>query len=372
MLRRAAAKGPPTGPLEGKASRFARSTRIASFVGVLVLLVVTTFCYTNHYFATVSDDSVHPDDLSDQESTSEASARGSDQTFPTVKPSATEKIAFLFLTRGPLPLVPLWDRFFQGHEGRYSVYVHASTPAFAFPPDFSPTFRDALIPGGKVAWGDFSMVAAERKLLATAFFDPLNAFFALLSDSCIPLWPFTFIYSYVASANVSLLDAHHNKYRMGFRRYERHIFSPLIRKDDYVGGSQVGHGAARWGTARGSQMGHGAARWGTGQPDGARGSQMGHGAARWGTGRWGDSCTQVTLCCMPCTARVWEHLCLALCCWCSFAIARHSAHVMCVPCCGACAVAVVCAAEEARADDHEGHRPLPHTPEELPGAHHCQ
>ncbi|CAI7904854.1 unnamed protein product, partial [Closterium sp. NIES-54] len=37
----------------------------------------------------------------------------------------------------------------QGHEGRYSVYVHASTPAFAFPPDFSPTFRDALIPGGK-------------------------------------------------------------------------------------------------------------------------------------------------------------------------------------------------------------------------------
>ncbi|CAI5524124.1 unnamed protein product, partial [Closterium sp. Naga37s-1] len=238
MLRRAAAKGPPTGPLEGKASRFARSTRIASFVGVLVLLVVTTFCYTNHYFATVSDDSVHPDDLSDQESTSEASARGSDQTFPTVKPSATEKIAFLFLTRGPLPLVPLWDRFFQGHEGRYSVYVHASTPAFAFPPDFSPTFRDALIPGGKVAWGDFSMVAAERKLLAAAFFDPLNAFFALLSDSCIPLWPFTFIYSYVASANVSLLDAHHNKYRMGFRRYERHIFSPLIRKDDYVGGSQ--------------------------------------------------------------------------------------------------------------------------------------
>ncbi|CAI5517899.1 unnamed protein product [Closterium sp. Naga37s-1] len=107
-----------------------------------------------------------------------------------------------------------------GHEGRDSVYVHASTPAFAFPPDF--TFRVALIPGGKVSprgVGDFSMVAAERKLLAGAFFDPLNAFFALLSDS------------------------HHDKYRMGFRRYERHIFSPLICKDNYVGGRQVGRGA---------------------------------------------------------------------------------------------------------------------------------
>ncbi|CAI5484846.1 unnamed protein product [Closterium sp. Yama58-4] len=114
---------------------------------------------------------------------SEATVKDRDQTFPTVEASATEKLAFLFLTRGPLPLAPLWDRFFQGHEGRYSVYVHTSTPGFAFPSDFSPTFRDALIPGGKVVWGDFSMVEAERKLLAAAFFDPLNAFFALLSDS---------------------------------------------------------------------------------------------------------------------------------------------------------------------------------------------
>lgn len=34
------------------------------------------------------------------------------------------KIAFLFLTKGPLPLTPLWDLFFKGHEGFYSIYVH--------------------------------------------------------------------------------------------------------------------------------------------------------------------------------------------------------------------------------------------------------
>ncbi|KAK9281558.1 hypothetical protein L1049_004461 [Liquidambar formosana] len=35
------------------------------------------------------------------------------------------KIAFMFLTKGPLPLAPLWERFFEGHEGLYSIYVHS-------------------------------------------------------------------------------------------------------------------------------------------------------------------------------------------------------------------------------------------------------
>ncbi|KAK1626298.1 hypothetical protein QYE76_000613 [Lolium multiflorum] len=35
------------------------------------------------------------------------------------------KVAFLFLTRGPLPFARLWERFFRGHNGLYSVYVHA-------------------------------------------------------------------------------------------------------------------------------------------------------------------------------------------------------------------------------------------------------
>jgi len=35
------------------------------------------------------------------------------------------KIAFMFLSVGPLPLAPLWEQFFQGHEHLYSIYVHA-------------------------------------------------------------------------------------------------------------------------------------------------------------------------------------------------------------------------------------------------------
>lgn len=36
------------------------------------------------------------------------------------------KIAFMFLTKGPVLMAPLWEKFFSGHEGLYSIYVHSS------------------------------------------------------------------------------------------------------------------------------------------------------------------------------------------------------------------------------------------------------
>ncbi|CAN6864710.1 unnamed protein product [Brassica oleracea] len=39
------------------------------------------------------------------------------------------KVAFMFLTGGGLPLADLWDKFFEGHEGFYSIYVHTN-PSF--------------------------------------------------------------------------------------------------------------------------------------------------------------------------------------------------------------------------------------------------
>lgn len=36
------------------------------------------------------------------------------------------KVAFMYLTRGPLPMLPLWEKFFDGQESQlYSIYVHA-------------------------------------------------------------------------------------------------------------------------------------------------------------------------------------------------------------------------------------------------------
>lgn len=55
------------------------------------------------------------------------------------------KVAFLFLTRGPLPLASLWDRFFHGHEELYSVYVH-SLPGYKLDVSETSAFYGRQIP----------------------------------------------------------------------------------------------------------------------------------------------------------------------------------------------------------------------------------
>lgn len=52
------------------------------------------------------------------------------------------KIAFMFLARGDLPLAPLWDLFFKGHEGLYSIYVHTQ-------PTFNGTFAENSVFHGR-------------------------------------------------------------------------------------------------------------------------------------------------------------------------------------------------------------------------------
>ncbi|MBA0857200.1 hypothetical protein Goshw_008900, partial [Gossypium schwendimanii] len=57
----------------------------------------------------------------------------------------TPKIAFMFLTRGKVLLAPLWEKFFRGHEGFYSIYVH-SDPSFVQTMPKSSVFYDRWIP----------------------------------------------------------------------------------------------------------------------------------------------------------------------------------------------------------------------------------
>lgn len=57
----------------------------------------------------------------------------------------TPKVAFMFLTRGPVFLAPLWERFFKGHERFYSIYVH-SNPSYNGSRPESPVFRGRRIP----------------------------------------------------------------------------------------------------------------------------------------------------------------------------------------------------------------------------------
>ncbi|PON78661.1 Glycosyl transferase [Parasponia andersonii] len=148
----------------------------------------------------------------------------------------TPKVAFMFLTKGKLPLAPLWERFFKGHEGLYSIYLHTS-PDYTFEPPESSVFYKRRIPSQTVQWGRKTMTDAERRLLANALLDFSNERFILLSEACIPIFNFTTIYHYLINSNLSFLGLFDDPRYMGRGRYNKRMW-PTISLSDWRKGSQ--------------------------------------------------------------------------------------------------------------------------------------
>ncbi|KAK4757851.1 hypothetical protein SAY87_019152 [Trapa incisa] len=146
------------------------------------------------------------------------------------------KIAFMFLTKGSMPLAPLWERFLRGHEQQYSIYVHTSP---SFHPHFRPSsvFYNRHIPSQVAEWGRMSICDAERRLLANALLDISNERFVLLSESCIPLFNFSFIYNYIARSRYSFVGAFDDPGPYGRGRYNPNM-SPEVNLTDWRKGSQ--------------------------------------------------------------------------------------------------------------------------------------
>ncbi|GAA0162382.1 transferase [Lithospermum erythrorhizon] len=147
------------------------------------------------------------------------------------------KVAFMFLTPGPLPLGPLWEQFFKGHEGFYSIYVHAH-PSYNDSVPETSVFYERRIPSQPVYWGTISMIDAERRLLANALLESYsNQRFVLLSDSCIPLFNFTTIYNHLMGTNDSFLQLFDDPRKPGRGRYNPQMF-PNITIENWRKGSQ--------------------------------------------------------------------------------------------------------------------------------------
>ncbi|XP_074575782.1 glycosyltransferase BC10-like [Curcuma longa] len=121
---------------------------------------------------------------------------------------ATPKIAFMFLTNSDLFFAPLWERFFRGHEQLFNVYIHADPSVrLLLPP--TPSFRGRFIPAKATQRGSPTLISAARRLLAAALIDDSsNAFFALVSQHCIPLHSFRFTYHAVFADPGSPPPAH--------------------------------------------------------------------------------------------------------------------------------------------------------------------
>ncbi|GKB58352.1 glycosyl transferase, family 14 protein [Tanacetum coccineum] len=147
------------------------------------------------------------------------------------------KIAFMFLTRGRLPFVPLWERFFRGQDARkYSIYVHTD-PKFELGVANTSVFYKRQIPSQAVKWGSVSLVDAERRLLGNALLDFSNERFVLLSESCIPIHNFPTIYKYLVNSVYSYIDSYDDPSKYGRGRYSRNM-KPDIRLRDWRKGSQ--------------------------------------------------------------------------------------------------------------------------------------
>ncbi|KAK1279917.1 hypothetical protein QJS04_geneDACA003071 [Acorus gramineus] len=174
--------------------------------------------------------------MSDEELMWRASMAPGVEEFPYERKA---KVAFMFLTRGRLPLRMVWERFFHGCDRRlFSVYVHA-------PPEFvgeeeipaSSVFFRRRIPSKPVQWGRPTMVEAERRLLANALLDFDNERLVLLSESCIPLFNFTLIHSYLTRSSHSFLSSFDDPRKSGRGRYNKRMW-PAVTLQDWRKGSQ--------------------------------------------------------------------------------------------------------------------------------------
>ncbi|KAE9586061.1 putative glycosyl transferase, family 14 [Lupinus albus] len=88
-----------------------------------------------------------------------------------------------------------------------------------------------------VKWGENSMIEAERRLLANALLDFSNQRFVLLSESCIPLFNFSTIYTYLMNSTKSYVETFDILTSVGRGRYNTDMM-PQIDLSQWRKGSQ--------------------------------------------------------------------------------------------------------------------------------------
>ncbi|XP_047319438.1 glycosyltransferase BC10-like [Impatiens glandulifera] len=187
--------------------------------------------------SSIIDDYVHPKtvthSMSDDELFWRASMVPKKEEYPFTR---VPTVAFMFLTKGSLPFIPLWERFFNGHEKLYSIYVH-SPPGFDLNVSTTSPFYNRQIPSQIVEWGSVTLVDGERRLLANALLDFSNERFVLLSESCIPIYNFSTVYNYLTGSLHSFVESYDDPSRYGRGRYSRSM-RPTIKLSDWRKGSQ--------------------------------------------------------------------------------------------------------------------------------------
>ena len=116
------------------------------------------------------------------------------------------KLALMFLTCDNHNQESIWNHFLEATSPKnYSVYCHPK-----FPNQVTQKFLKLnIIPENiKTNHADISLVKATILLLKYAYQDPENKYFILLSESCVPLYPFQDIFDFLNAHNKSYIYYH--------------------------------------------------------------------------------------------------------------------------------------------------------------------
>ncbi|KAJ0743902.1 putative glycosyl transferase, family 14 [Helianthus annuus] len=127
---------------------------------------------------------------------------------------APKKLAFMFLTTGPLPLAPLWELYFNRtkRHNLYNIYIHADPNLKQHDLLYQGVFTNRTVPSKPTRRYTPSLAAAHKRLLAHALLhDPLNYMFALVSPTCIPLHSFDFTYKTLIKSSKSFIEILENE-----------------------------------------------------------------------------------------------------------------------------------------------------------------
>ena len=104
----------------------------------------------------------------------------------------SSKLALCFLITRNIRNQKVWEKWWEGHEDKFSIYVHYSNSSKDNVT--APLLKQNRVRPIKTRWGDISLVNAEKQLYKKAFTDKRNKFFILLSDTCIPVREFMYVY----------------------------------------------------------------------------------------------------------------------------------------------------------------------------------
>ena len=122
-----------------------------------------------------------------------------------IEEPSNKKISFLFLTMNNLNQPAVWEKYFKGHEGKYTIYCHPSDYINKNHKELTdPILKDHVIPKiYKTEWG--KTVDAVISLIGEAYNDKNNYKMILCSESCVPIKSFSEMYSYMLENDNSII-----------------------------------------------------------------------------------------------------------------------------------------------------------------------